>query len=182
MGGGDGFEYARRAESRGALRGRGTGRDLFAGRGRGGGGDERGVQRVIPESFTLITWDFVVDNSVPGARVKPVTGENLSSKSSKKESAETPGAKEYLIPTSQNNSPLMSKNLLGEMRKAGVALKRLTSTNVKQLGFQEKIGLIEELDEMRATISGYMAEDKAVVLYGNKLLQEADEFRDELRG
>jgi len=76
----------------------------------------------------------------------------------------------------------MSKNLLGEMRKAGVALKRLTSTNVKQLGFQEKIGLIEELDEMRATISGYMAEDKAVVLYGNKLLQEADEFRDELRG
>jgi hypothetical protein len=29
---------------------------------------------------------------------------------------------------------------------------------------------------MRATISGYMAEDKAVVLYGNKLLQEADNF------
>jgi len=133
-----------------------------------------GVQRVIPESFTLITWDFVADNSVAGARVKPIAGENRT----KKESAETPGTKEYLIPTSsQNNSPLMSsKNLIGEMRKAGVALKRLTSTNVKALGFQEKIGLNAELDEMRATIAGLMAEDKGVVLYGQKLLKEAEDF------
>jgi Prohead core protein serine protease len=129
-----------------------------------------GVQRVIPESFTLITWDFVADNSVPGARVKPVTGEN---KSPKKESAETPPAKEYL--TSIQNSP-MSKNLIGEMRKVGVALKRITATNVKKLGFQEKIGLTEELDDMRATISSYMAEDKAVTAYGNKLLKEMDDF------
>lgn len=28
---------------------------------------------VIPESFVLTTWDFVFDNSVPGARPKPVT-------------------------------------------------------------------------------------------------------------
>jgi len=70
----------------------------------------------------------------------------------------------------------MSKNLLGEMRKAGVALKRLTSTNVKALGFQEKIGLNAELDELRGMISTYMSEDKAVVLYGNKLLKEADDF------
>jgi hypothetical protein len=133
-----------------------------------------GVQRVIPESFTLITWDFVADNSVPGARVKPVAGENRSSKAAKRESSETAESREYLVPTSQT-SP-MSKNLIGEMRKVGVALKRITSTNVRKLGFQEKVGLTEELDDMRTTITNYIAEDRAVSAYGNKLLKEMDDF------
>jgi hypothetical protein len=132
-----------------------------------------GVQRVIPESFTLITWDFVADNSVPGARVKPVAGENRTPKSAKKESNETAEIKEYLVPT--QTSP-MSKNLIGEMRKVGVALKRITSTNVKKLGFQEKIGLTEELDDLRTTITSYIAEDRSVSAYGAKLLKEMDDF------
>lgn len=134
-----------------------------------------GVQRVIPESFTLITWDFVADNSVPGARVKPVAGENRSPKAPKKESSDTGEIKEYLVPPTSQNSP-MSKNLIGEMRKVGVALKRITSTNVRKLGFQEKIGLTEELDDMRTTITNYIAEDRAVTAYGNKLLKEMDDF------
>lgn len=31
-----------------------------------------GVNRVVPESYSLVTWDFVFDNSVPGAKMKPV--------------------------------------------------------------------------------------------------------------
>lgn len=136
-----------------------------------------GVQRVIPESFTLVSWDFVSDNSVPGARVKPISAESarekVSTKSTKKEAIDIPAAKEYLKPT-----PSMStKSLIGEMRKAGRQVSTLTSTNLKKLDFNAKVGLVSELDEMRETISTYMTEDKAVTAYGTKLLKEMDDFQ-----
>jgi hypothetical protein len=137
---------------------------------------DESTQRVIPESFNLITWDFVADNSVHGAKVKPYTGESLSSKSTKKEESSKPDDRKYL------KTPVEKSfmNKIGEMRKADVELKRLINVQPSKLSFQARVGLVDSIREIQAKISQYINEDVAVEAYGKKLLKEADDFADDV--
>ena len=151
---------------------------------------DEATQRVIPDSFNLITWDFVADNSVPGARVKPIKGESKetekvrekSTTSTAKVPTELPSPKmvdkEYLKTAPEK--PFMSK--IGEMRKVDVELKKLKELAAKKLTFQARVGLSEEIALLRSKASGFMREDLAVEAYGNKLLKEMDEFSDDVEG
>src|ERR1700741_1453113 len=147
---------------------------------------DEATQRVIPDSFSLITFDFVADNSVPGARVKPVESkfkrEETSSISSKKVIVPEPSPKvedkEYLK-AAPDNIP-MSK--IGEMRKVDVELKKLKELAARKLPFQARVGLSEEIALLRSKASSYMREDLAVEAYGKKLLTEMDDFSDDVEG
>lgn len=149
---------------------------------------DEATQRVIPESFTLMTWDFVADNSVPGAKVKTYNGESKGSKKSQESlststSKEAPAPlpekskdREYLRASPENRH--MSK--IGEMRKVDVDLKRLKQLNLSKLPFQARVGLTDDLREIRARITGLIKEDYSVEAYGSKLLKEADDFSDDV--
>jgi hypothetical protein len=145
---------------------------------------DEATQRVIPDSFTLITWDFVADNSVPGARVTPVKaeskGRDKSTTSTVRITTELPSPKmvdkEYLK-TAPDKLP-MSK--IGEMRKVDVELKKLKELMAKRLTFQARVGLSEEIALLRSKASSYIREDSAVEAYGAKLLKEMDDFSDDV--
>jgi Prohead core protein serine protease len=149
---------------------------------------DEATQRVIPDSFTLITWDFVADNSVPGARVKPVKGESarktaaVEAAKAREIAPELPSPKmvdkEYLK-TAPEKLP-MSK--LGEMRKVDVELKKLKNLASKKLTFQARVGLSEEIALLRSKASAFMREDLAVEAYGKKLIVEMDDFSDDVEG
>ena len=149
---------------------------------------DESVQRVIPESFSLISWDFVADNSVIGAKVKLYKEEakkhvETSSKSTKKESVNEvtikSGDNEYLN-TIREKKIYMSK--IGEMRKVGLQLEHMLQIDPSKLKFQARVGLTESLGEIRSQITSLMKEDLSVEAYGNKLLKEVDEFNDEVEG
>ena len=147
---------------------------------------DEATQRVIPDSFNLITWDFVADNSVPGARVAPVKGESarkaaaVEAERARQKSPEPTSPKvvdkEYL--KTAPDKPFMSK--IGEMRKVDVELKKLKELMAKKLTFQARVGLSEEIALLRSKASGYMREDLAVEAYGKKLLKEMDDFSDDV--
>jgi hypothetical protein len=143
---------------------------------------DEATQRVIPDSFSLITWDFVADNSVPGARVKPIKGESKSTTSTVKVPTELPSPKvvdkEYL----RTAPDKLSMSKIGEMRKVDVELKKLKELAAKKLTFQARVGLSEEIALLRSRASSYMREDSAVEAYGGKLLKEMDDFSDDVEG
>lgn len=162
--------------------------------------------RVIPESFSLRTWDFVFDNSVHGARVSPFKEESIEQKKTEptpvkeilevtgnvsvvaphstkttetvpvSEAAPKPNPGEYL-PTSPSRI-YMSK--LAEMRKLDFELHKAKQIDLKKLTFQARVGVTEGIMELQAKIADLIIEDASVKGYGEKLLKEADEFNDEV--
>jgi Prohead core protein serine protease len=147
---------------------------------------DEATQRVIPDSFNLITWDFVADNSVPGARVIPVKAEakarDKSTTSTVRVTSEPSSPKvidkEYLR-AAPDKLPM---NKIGEMRKVDVELKKLKELASRKLTFQARVGLSEEIALLRSKASAYMREDGAVEAYGKKLLTEMDDFSDDVEG
>jgi len=135
-------------------------------RGSGSVVSKDGVSYVNEDDYELETWDFVYNNSVPGANPVPVT-ESTDAKN--KVDEET-----HVSVNDKEDFSMADK--LAEMKTLRRQVGSLCDSKIDGASFEKKADLAESCDDLQVKISKLIAEDASLTSLGTRLQERLADF------